>query len=257
MGFAVSARAYDRYMGRYAEELAPRLIAFGGITGGGRALDVGCGTGALTAALAERLGAARVAAADPSETLLAACAERVPGVDARLAPAEALPWPDGTFDTVMSQLVLNFLPDAPTGVAEMYRVGRTGGLLVSATWDYAAGMEMLRVFWDAARELDPAAPDEGRTMRPCTEQELEDLWRAGGLVDVESGRLTVEVGYAGFPDFWEPFTLGVGPGGAYCAALPPDRREVLRTACHRRLGSPSAPFTLRAEAVAVRGRRPA
>lgn len=255
VSFAVAASSYDGYMGRFATRLGPKLVSFGGIVPGMRALDVGCGTGALTAALAHAVGAANVAAADPSEPLLTACADRVPGIDARIAPSERLPWPDGTFDVVASQLVLNFVEDAPAAVNEMVRVARPRGLLVSCTWDYADGMEMLRVFWDAARELDPAAPDEGRTMRYCTEGELEDLWSAAGLTDVECGRLAVEAAYADFADFWDPFTLGVGPGGAYCASLAPDHREALRTACYRRLGSPAGAFALPARAVAVRGRR--
>jgi SAM-dependent methyltransferase len=222
-----------------------------------RTLDVGCGTGALTAALADRSGAANVAAADPSEPLLEACAERVPGVDARRASAERLPWPDASFDAVVSQLVLNFLPDARTGVGEMRRVARRNGVLASCTWDYADGMQMLRVFWDAARELDPAAPDEGRVMRLCSEPELAELWTRQGLVDVETAPLEIGTTHPSFADYWEPFTLGAGPGGAYCASLEPERLDLLRDACYRRLGSPNGPFTLRARAFAVRGRNPA
>src|ERR671936_358073 len=133
-------------MGRYSGLLAPRLIACARIEPGMRVLDVGCGAGALTAALAEALGEGMVAAADPSQALLAACAERVPGADLRAAPAEQLPWPDGTFDAVLSQLVVNFLADAPGGVGEMLRVVRPGGVVAACTWDYAHGMRMLRVF---------------------------------------------------------------------------------------------------------------
>jgi ubiquinone/menaquinone biosynthesis C-methylase UbiE len=255
--FAVAARSYDRYMGRYSTELAPRLVSFAGIAPGMRALDVGCGPGALTAALADRLGAESVAAADPSEPLLAACAERIPGIDARVAPAERLPWRDESFDAVASQLVLNFLRDADAGVREMRRVAQPDGLLASCTWDYAHGMQMLRAFWDAALELDPTAPDEGRVMRYCTERELADLWTRQGFVGVETTPLEIEVTYASFADYWEPFTLGAGPGGAYYVSLAPERREALREACHRRLGSPNGSLSLSARAFAVPGRRPA
>jgi ubiquinone/menaquinone biosynthesis C-methylase UbiE len=254
MTFGISGDSYDRFMGRYSRELAPRFVAFAGIVPGMRALDVGCGSGSLTSALADRLGAANVAAADPSEPLLAACGHRVPGADVRLAPAEELPWPDASFDAVLSQLVLNFVADADAAVAEMRRVAAPGGIVASCTWDYAGGMRMLHTFWEAAAELDPQAPDESN-MRYRTEEELESLWERHGLDDVETGPLVVEVAYESFDEYWEPFTLGVGPAGAYCASLDPDAREALRAGCFSRLGSPAGPFSLGARAFAVRGTR--
>jgi ubiquinone/menaquinone biosynthesis C-methylase UbiE len=241
-------------MGRYSRELAPRLVAFAGIADGMRALDVGCGSGLLTSALADRLGAAKVAAADPSEPLLAACAARVPGADVRRAPAEELPWPDGSFDVVLSQLVLNFVADADVAVAEMRRVAGPGGILGSCTWDYAGGMRMLHTFWDAAAELDAQAPVESN-MRYRTEEELASLWERRGLNEVETSALEVEVAYDSFDEYWEPFTLGVGPAGAYYASLGQEQREALREGCFSRLGSPSGPFSLGARAFAVRGTR--
>jgi ubiquinone/menaquinone biosynthesis C-methylase UbiE len=254
VSFTASGDAYDRFMGRYSHELAPRLVAFAGLTEGMRALDVGCGSGLLTAALADRLGAANVAAADPSESLLAACAARVPGADFRRAPAEELPWPDGSFDAVLSQLVLNFVADADAAVAEMRRVAVPGAILASCTWDYAGGMRMLQTFWDAAAELDLRAPVESN-MHYRTEEELASLWERGGLSDVETGPLEVEVTYDGFDEYWEPFTLGVGPAGAYYASLDEAAREALRQGCFSRIGSPAGAFSLSARAFAVRGTR--
>jgi SAM-dependent methyltransferase len=252
--FTASGDAYDRFMGRYSRELAPGLVAFAGIAEGMRALDVGCGSGLLTSALADRLGAPNVAAADPSESLLAACAARVPGADVRRAPAEELPWPEASFDAVLSQLVLNFVADADAAVAEMCRVAAPGAILASCTWDYADGMRMLHTFWEAAAELDPQAPDESN-MDYRTEEELASLWERGGLNDVETGPLVVEVDYDGFDDYWEPFTLGVGPAGGYFASLDPEAREALREGCFTRLGSPAGAFSLTARAFAVRGTR--
>ena len=254
MSFTASGDAYDRFMGRYSRELAPRLVAFAGIADGTRALDVGCGSGLLTSALADRLGAANVAAADPSESLLAACAARVPDADVRRAPAEELQWPDGSFDAVLSQLVLNFVADADAAVAEMRRVAAPGGILASCTWDYAGGMRMLHTFWDAAAELDPAAPAES-SMRYRTEEELASLWERGGVDEVETRLLEVEVAYDSFDEYWEPFALGVGPSGAYYASLDEEAREALREGCFSRLGSPAGPFSLGARAFAVRGTR--
>ena len=211
----------------------------------------------VTEAVAGRLGTASVAAVDPSESLLKACMERVPGADIRQAAAEKLPWPDKTFDVVVSQLVMNFLPDAEAGLAEMRRVTRPEGVVASCTWDNAGGMHMLRTFWDAALEFDAAAPDEGRVMRLCSEDELAALWERHGLSEVETCAIDVAAGYDDFEDYWIPFTLGVGPGGAYFASLNTDRQQQLQTSCFRRLGAPDEPFTLTARAFAVRGRRTA
>lgn len=256
MSFDTGRDAYDRYMGRYSDRLAITFLSFIGGEPGQQALDVGCGPGALTQVLATGLGASHVAAADPSESFVAACSERVPGADVRQAAAAELPWDDATFDLVVSQLVLNFLPDPGAGVAEMLRVTRPGGMIAACTWDYAEGMTMLRTFWDAAGELDPEAPDEARTMRFTTERELAAAWEDAGLTDIRSRSLEVSTEYADFDDYWLPFTLGVGPGGAYVASLDPVGLEQLRDACFQRLGAPAGAFTLSARAVAVSGRRP-
>lgn len=256
MTFAVSGPAYDRYMGRYSRELAPALADFAEIRAGTRALDVGCGPGALLEELAQRLGSQAVAAVDPSPTLVAACVERLPGADVRVAGAEHLPWADGEFDAALAQLVVNFMADAPSGVGEMRRVVRPGGIVAACTWDYAGGMTMLRTFWDAALALDPQAPDEGRTMQFQDPDALEGLWRTVGLDAVETAPLDVQARYDGFDDFWQPFLSGGAPGGAYCASLDREQQDALREECRRRLGNPSGQFVLGARAWAVRGTVP-
>jgi len=214
---------------------------------------VGCGPGGLTAALADRVGSTNVTAVDPSESFVEACRARVPGADVCLGVAEDLPFGDDAFDTALSQLVVNFMSDAVQGLREMTRVTRPRGVVASCVWDYAEGMEMLRAFWDAALELDPDAPDEGRTMRFCQEGELGELWERCGLRDVESGALVVSAEYEDFEDYWSPFPAGVAPSGAYCASLAPDRQEALKEAAFRRLRSPAGPFTLTARAWYARG----
>ena len=256
MSFAVAGSTYDRYMGRYSVRLAPLLVDFAGVPAPGRALDVGCGPGALTAELASRLGVGSVAAADPSESLAAACAERVPGADVRVAAAERLPWGDATFDAALSQLVVNFMQDPEAGVREMARVVRAGGVVAACTWEYREGMKMLRTFFDAALALDPAAPDEAIVMRFQGGEELAGLWSSAGLREVETAPLDVAVEYSSFDDYWQPFESGVGPAGAYCASLSAADRQALRHECRRRLGAPSGPFTLAARAWAVRGEKP-
>jgi SAM-dependent methyltransferase len=191
--FHSSAEPYDRHVGRYSPQLASALIEFAGVKVGMRALDVGCGPGTLTAALAERLGPASVCGADPSKEFLEAFGARLPGVEVALAGAEALPFPNGAFDAVLSQLVINFMADAEVGVREMERVARSGGVVASCVWDYAGEMTLLRAFWDAARQVEPdraALADEGVVMPWCSERELVELWRGAGLRDVRCGHLS-------------------------------------------------------------------
>jgi ubiquinone/menaquinone biosynthesis C-methylase UbiE len=120
--FRASADAYDRFVGRYGAQLAAALIDFAGVEPGTRALDVGCGPGALAAELAKRLGTANVAAADPSEPFVEACRARLPEVEVVVAGGEVLPFAGRTFDAALSQLVVNFMSDPETGVREMARV---------------------------------------------------------------------------------------------------------------------------------------
>ena len=254
--FRASADAYDRLVGRYSAKLASALIGFAVVEPGMHAVDVGCGPGALTAALVNQLGTENVRAADPSEPFVEACRERVPGVEAVVAAAEALPFSDGTSDAALSQLVVNFMRDAHAGVREMGRVTRPGGIVASCVWDYAGEMTLLRAFWDAAREVDPergAAADEGVVMRWCAEGELADLWRAAGLHDVRFGPLVVSATYIGFEDLWSPFPTGVAPSGAFCKSLGDHQRAALHDAYRRRLGVGDGPFELTARAWAVAG----
>src|SRR5215203_295324 len=254
--FHASADAYDRFVGRYGPSLASALVGFAGVKPGMRALDVGCGPGGLAAALVDQLGAASVSAADPSTPFVDACRTRLPGVDVVEAPAETLPFADGTFDATLSQLVVNFMGDPEAGVREMARVTRPGGVVASCVWDYAGEMTLLRAFWDAAREVDPeraAAADEGVVMRWCGEGELAELWRAAGLRSVRFGPLVVSATYADFQDLWSPFPTGVAPSGAFCKSLDEDHRAALHDAYRRHLGVDDAPFELTARAWAVAG----
>ncbi len=256
-GFDAPAEAYDRFVGRYSGALARSLMAAAGVTAGQRALDVGCGPGALTTELVAVLGAGSVTAADPSAGFASACEARNIGVRVEVASAEALPFEDGAFDVALAQLVVNFMTDAHAGIREMARVTRPGGVVGAATWDYAGGMTLLRAFWDAAAAVDASAQarDEGHVMRFATADELARLWSDCGLAGVRTEAAVVSARYDDFEDLWLPLERGVGPAGAYAVSLDPDRRGALKFGMRERLGvDTAAPFELTARAWLVTGR---
>ena len=251
--FEAAGDLYDRFIGRYGPALGDAFLAFAGVHSGMRVLDVGCGSGALAGQAARLVGGANVAAVDPSQPFAKACKRRVPEADVRVAPAESLPFDDDSFDAVLSQLVVNFMADAEKGVAEKTRVAKPGGVVAACVWDYSGEMRLLRAFWDSAAELDPAAPDEGTSMRYARPDELEDLWTEAGLEAVETSALDVQADYADFDDLWTPFLAGIGPAGAYTASLEPDGQTALRAQLRKELDDPVGPFTLTARAWGVRG----
>jgi SAM-dependent methyltransferase len=250
VSFTAGADAYDRFMGRYSVPLAPQLAEFATVTAGQRALDVGCGPGALTAELVRRLGADAVSAVDPSESFVAAAQERHPGVSVQRAAAEHLPFGDDAFDATLAQLVVHFMADPVGGLREMARVTRKHGVVAACVWDHAGGQGPLGVFWQAALELDRDVEDESQ-LAGAREGHLGQLFRAAGLHEVEEGVLSVDVEHPSFEEWWEPFTLGVGPAGAYAAGLDAKRQAQLRERCRELL--PPAPFTVTARAWAARG----
>jgi SAM-dependent methyltransferase len=245
MSFEVDAAAYGEFMGRYSEPLAAQFADAVDARAGQRALDVGAGPGALTAVLVERLGAHAVTAVDPSAAFVSALRRRLPEVDIRQAKAERLPFPDKTFDLVLAQLVVHFMDDPQAGIAEMARVARPGGVVSACVWDYGNGLGPLSAFWRAVRDLDPAAPDES-AFAGAREGHLVELFQSAGLHRAEQATLTVSASFPDADSWWRPFTLGVGPAGAYVATLDPDRRERLRAHCAELL--PPGPFTVEARA---------
>jgi SAM-dependent methyltransferase len=251
VSFDVTADAYGRFMGRYSEPLAAEFAKLADLPTGARALDVGCGPGALTAQLVERLGADAVSAVDPSPSFVAATRARLPEVDVRSGVSEHLPFPDHRFDAALAQLVVHFMTDPVAGLSEMKRVTRPGGLVAACVWDHAGGSGPLSTFWRAVREIDPEARDESG-LAGAREGHLEELFKTAGMSGMVPTTLTVSVRFATFDEWWEPYTLGVGPAGALVAGLDDERRDALRARCAAIL--PPAPIDMAASAWCVRAR---
>jgi SAM-dependent methyltransferase len=248
VAFDVAADAYDRFMGRYSAVLTPQMVDFAGVQEGQRVLDVGCGPGALVAALVGR--GTQVSAVDPSPRFVGAVRERYPDVDVQQAAAEELPFEDGSFDATLAQLVVHFMADPVRGISEMARVTRDGGVVAASVWDMVGGKSPISPFWYAARELDPAVEGEARRAG-AGEGQLSELFAQAGLTDIEEHALPVPVEHATFDAWWEPFTLGVGPAGDYYKKLEPERQQALEQRLREQLGEPIA---LDTQAWAARGR---
>jgi SAM-dependent methyltransferase len=238
----VSDAAYDSFMGRFSRRLAPAFADFAGAREGQRVVDVGAGTGALTAELVRR-GAETAAAAEPSAAFVAALRDRFPGVDVQEAGAEELPWADESFDAALAQLVVSFMRDAPAGLAEMRRVVRPGGTVAVCMWD-RDGMEML-----AAIDRTRDALGVERALGPYrTRDEIAALVGVGAEVEL----LAIEASYVDFEDFWSALAGGAGPAGAWAASLDDEQRAPARAELYRQLDEPEGPFTLTGRAWAAR-----
>ncbi|SDR73732.1 class I SAM-dependent methyltransferase [Agrococcus carbonis] len=250
MGFAVTADAYDRFMGRFSRPLAAVFADMAGVDGGA-VLDVGCGPGALTDELVRR--GARVRAVDPAPGFVEAVRARHPGVDVLEASAEALPFPDGAFDAALAQLVVHFMAEPAAGLAEMVRVTRRGGTVAACVWDHALGP--LSVFWQAVASLHEGdGPPPGEASRAGQHRgDLERLLLGAGLVEVEEAPIATVVRFEDVASWWAPFELGVGPAGDHVSGLDAQGRALLAARCRELL--PPAPFDVTATAWSARGIR--
>jgi ubiquinone/menaquinone biosynthesis C-methylase UbiE len=248
---------YETYMGRWSRQLAPAYVAFAAPQNGDRVLDIGTGTGALASALEAALGSSDITGVDPSAGFIAYATKNAKSGRARfeVGDAQKLRFTDASFDQTMSMLVINFIPDHNKAIAEMRRVTRPGGVVSSCVWDYADGMESLRIFWDEVVALDPAAePKHERNMKLTHEGQLGALWKSAGLAKVQEKALVIDQAFKSFDDYWGPFLSGVGPGGAYVASLSDERRQQLEGRLRNRLGNGA--FTIKARAWCARGEIP-
>lgn len=260
-GMFSAGDAYERFMGRWSRDMATLLVKFAGMRDGDAVLDIGSGTGALTAALAEAAPSSRITGVDPAAPYVAFARARHASDRVRfeVGDAQQLRFGDASFDRTLSLLVLNFIPSPAKALAEMMRVTRPGGVVASAVWDYGEGMEMLRVFWDEATALRRAAePRDERHMPLSRKGELGALWRAHRCRDVSEEALTIQTRFSSFDDYWRPFLDRQGPAGDYVANLTVDEREQLRVRLRQRLlgDGPDRPIVLKARAWAVRGTVP-
>lgn len=253
-----SGDAYERYVGRWSRSVAARFVQWLDVPDGRDWIDVGCGTGALAAAILHAAAPLRVRGYDLSVDHVAAARARVgdPRAEFAQADATALPDPAHAYDVAVSGLVLNFVPEPARAVGEMRRVVRPGGTVAAYVWDYAGQMQLIRGFWDAAVELDPAAAglDEGRRFGLCAPEPLHDLFASAGLRDVQARAIDVPMRFADFDDYWQPFLGGQGPAPGYAASLDEERRGALRELLRARLPiDADGSITLNARAWAVRG----
>jgi SAM-dependent methyltransferase len=254
-----SGDAYEAYIGRWSRRIAETFVRQLGIPASRRWLDVGCGTGALTSAVLTAGDPAEIVGVDPSEGFLKTARANVtdPRASFEVADARALPFPDDRFDAAVSGLVLNFVPDPAEAAAEIVRVTVPGGLAAAYLWDLAEGMEVIRHFWDAAAELDPAKVaelDEGRRFTLCRPEPLGRLWTEAGFTGVSVGQIKIPAVFTGFDDYWKPFLGAQGPAPAYLATLPEARRDQIRELLRSRLPTnPDGSIPLTARAWVVSG----
>ena len=243
--------AYDRFVGRYSTLLSSQMADLAGVVAGQRVLDVGSGPGALTAELVRRVGADHVSAVDPSEPNIAVLRQRYPGVDARVASAEALPLGDASFDAALAQLVVHFMQDPLAGVREMARVTRRGGVVAACVWDGGGERSPLGPFWRVARELDPTLAQRDVRRLGQREGELLQLFSEAGLRDASGTTVAAAVTHPTFEAWWESLALGVGPAATFISSLDSERRQWLRERLRHEI--PTRDFRHETYAWAARG----
>jgi SAM-dependent methyltransferase len=256
-----AGEGYEPYIGRWSRVVAQQFVPWVGADTGSRWLDVGSGTGALTATVLATADPMSVLGVEPSEAFRRYAEEHVSDrrAEFREGDATALPVDDEEFDVAVAGLVLNFVPRPEAALAEMRRATRHGGRVAAYVWDYTGGMELIHRFWDAAGELDPDARslDEGTRFPLCAPEPLRALFEDAGLEDVHHEALDIPTVFADFDDYWTPFLGGQGPAPGYLAQRTPDQRKAVRESLRERLPSePDGSIRLTARAWAVQGSRP-
>ena len=254
-----SGAAYEGYIGRWSSLVAPVFLDWLDVPPGAEWLDVGCGTGVLTRAILGQREPRSVVGVDPSDAFLehARTSTADPRARFETGSADATGQPDASADAVVAGLVLNFVPDLPAALSELQRVVRPGGIVAGYVWDYAAGMQLLRSFFDAAIALDPeiAAHDEGVRFPITHEGRLAVAFAASGLDDVRERPIDIPTVFRDFDDLWTPFLGGTGAAPTYVATLDQPARDALREQLRSSLPfEPDGSIHLTARVWAVKGR---
>jgi SAM-dependent methyltransferase len=254
--------AYEHYVGRWSRLVARDFVGWLGDTPGLDWVDLGCGTGALSATILEHCAPKTLTGIDPSAGFVATARSRIADPRARFeqGDGQALPLQSGAFDRAVSGLVLNFVADPGAMLREMRRVQRPGGTVALYVWDYAGEMQLMRRFWDAAAALDPAAGglDEGTRFPICQPEALATLFGETGLEAVATRPIDVATVFEDFDDYWTPFLGGQGPAPGYVMSLGNDRRAALREQLRTTLPAEAdGRIPLVARAWAARGTVPA
>jgi SAM-dependent methyltransferase len=258
----VNAESYERFMGRWSRVVASRFVDLIDVPDGGQILDVGSGTGSLAFTIAQEKPKSRIVGIDTSQEYVAYANSRNPSpgrIGFEICDAEQMRFADGAFRACLSLLVFNFIPDPLNVLRQLYRVTESRGLIAAAVWDYGGEMRMLRTFWDAASSIDATAKNRHEALMPlCRFGELSELWKAGGLENIQERPLDITLRFESFEDYWSPFLLGQGPAGAYVTHLSPEGLQTLRNQVKRRLSlsAEDVSFVLPARAWAVRGTVP-
>lgn len=257
---ARGADKYDGYMGRWSRRLAPLFLDFAGLAAGERVIEVGCGTGSLTFALAARAEIAAVEAIDYEKGFVEAARARNvdPRINIQQGDACDLQFANGAFDRALSMLVLHFVSDPERAIAEMRRVVRPGGVAAATVWDNFGGMPSTRLFWDCAATIEPRAMDrrDAVTIRPMTQPgELRDAFSKMGFLDVTETMLTIRMDFVSFDDYWNPMITGQGTHAEFLASLPETTRQRIESAVRTGYlcGRSDGPRSFSSVAWAVRG----
>ena len=252
------AEAYEVRMGRWSRQLAPLFLEFVGVRDGENVLDVGCGTGSLSATLARVTAASKIVGIDPSKGFIDYARTQIadPRVIFEVGDAQNMPYPDASFDRCMALLAVDWIPDARKAAIEMRRVTKTVGVVATTMWDRSRANELDGCFWDAAETIDPTVkrPSERRRSYGSAEA-LSELWNGAGLTDIEVTDLTLSCQFSSFDDLWQRYLTGEGATDAYIEGLSANRREALKQRLRQDVlrGGADGPFTLQAKAWAVKG----
>jgi SAM-dependent methyltransferase len=254
-----SGDAYEAFVGRWSALVAPEFLAFISVEPGRRWLDVGSGTGILTRAILAGAAPISVVGIDPSATFVEHARRAVadPRATFRLGTAADTGLGDGEVDVVVFGLVLNFVPDVVVALAEARRVVGPGGVVAAYVWDYADGMQFIRMFWEAAVAMDPAATafDQRRSFPIAASDTLRNAFADAGLEAIEVNAIEIPTTFRDFDDFWMPFTGGTGQAPTYLASLAPADRDALRERLRSSLPiEPDGQIRLSARAWACQGR---